>query len=198
VNLFEQGEAFIRHYFDQVYDPVKAHQYYEEHKDLKGRSPAASSSSSSKSKSPPIASSSQSKAAQAAEAAKRKAKLDADVAALKARLEQLRVLLRELVAEAKRRSGVEVDSEGKTSTDTKKSDDKELTPAEKDAKAKEAHDYYEKTKGTLPSQETTHVLKQKIALIEKKIAEIRATLASLPAEKTESPSPSGPENTTKK
>lgn len=182
MNLFESGEAFIQHYFDQAYDPVKAHQYYEDHKKLTGRQPGKASDSSTKrpsgSKSPPI-----SKPAAAQEtAAQRKAKLDAETAALKARLEQLRALLKELVAEAKRRSGLETTPEGDTKTSDTPAKSEKLTPAQEAEKAQKAHDYYEKTKGTLPSQETTHVLKQKIALIEKKIAQIRQTLASLPPE----------------
>lgn len=197
MSVVEDGEAFVLHYFDQVYDPVKAHQYYEEHKKLKGRQPAKNDDSSGKRSSNSSGSRSQQKAAVQETAAQRKAKLDAEVAALKARLEQLRALLRELVAEAKRRSGVETTSEGETKTGDNKSSEDKLTPGEKAEKAKKAHDYYEKTKGTLPSQETTHVLKKKIALIEKKIKEMREKLASLPGLNTtqvdERPSPSGPE-----
>jgi hypothetical protein len=214
VNVIEEGEAFVIHYFDQVYDPIKAHQYYEEHKQLKGRQPAKSENSSSKRSSGSPSSGNKNNLAAQETAAQKKAKLDAEVAALKARLEQLRALLRELVAEAKKRSGVEVDAEGKTSSENTKPSDDKLTPAEKAEKAQKAHDYYEKTKGTLPSQETTHVLKKKIALIEKKISEMREKLASLPlataqieettsrpksdnlnnTQNSERPSPSGPEN----
>lgn len=190
MNLFEAGEAFIQHYFDQAYDPVKAHQYYEDNKNLKGRQPGKTNDSSGKrTSSAPISKSNQ-KAVPSETAAQRKAKLDADTAALKARLEELRALLKSLVAEAKRRSGIEVGSDGKTATEPKKAND--LTPAQEAEKAAQAHDYYEKTKGTLPSQESTHVLKQKIALIEKKIAEIRAQLAKLGPEITTQVKPTVP------
>lgn len=197
MSIVEDGTAFVQHYFDQLYDPVKAHQYYEDHKKLTPRTSKGNDSSGRGS------SGSKVKAAVQETAAQKKAKLDAEVAALQARLEQLRILLRELVAEAKKRSGIKTTPEGETATGDKKTADEKLTPAQKSEKAKEQHDYYEKTKGTLPSQESTRVLKQKIALIEKKIAEMRAQLASLPelankftAQVERRPSPSGPEKFT--
>lgn len=183
----DESESFIQHYFDQVYDPVKAHQYYEDHKKLTGRSPGQTKSTSSN-KGPSKPASGAKKAPAKESAAAVKARMDAEVAALKARLEQLRNLLRELVKEAKLRSGIDPTA---TEPSSEPKADEKLTPAEKTKKAEEAHDYYEKTKGTLPSQESTHVLKQKIALIEKKIAEVRAKLAAMaPPPQEEKPPPS--------
>lgn len=40
--------SYLKHYASEYYDPVKAHQYYEEHKKLKGRTSTAGLSSSQK------------------------------------------------------------------------------------------------------------------------------------------------------
>jgi hypothetical protein len=185
------AREFLIHYFDQVYDPAKAHQYYEEHKKLKGRS-SSDQESQSKSRSGSSSATAPKVAAPQKTAAQRQAEIAAATAALKARLEQLRKLLIELVAEAKKRSGVDPsDASPKPSAAVEK-----LTPGEKAEKAEQSHDYYEKTKGTLPSQETDHVLRTKIKAIEKKIAEMRAKLAAMA--ETTTPSPSGPDSTRSK
>jgi uncharacterized protein YceH (UPF0502 family) len=183
--------GFLRHYTDQLYDPVKAHQYYEDHKNLKGRSSGQNSSGTSRSGSSSSSSGASKVAAPQKTAEQRRAEFEAQVAALKARLELLKSILAELVAEAKRRSGVDPTEPAKAREKTD-----ELTPSEKADRAKKAHDYYEETKGTLPSQETTHVLQTKIKAIEKKIAEMRERLATL-VEQTK-PSPSGPDPTNSK
>ena len=188
---------FIQHYTDQIYDPVKAHEYYERTKQLTGRKSGQATSSSGRKSSSNSSSSRKTIAPESA--AQKKAKFEAEVASLKSRLENLRALLRELVVEAKKRSGVDVTPEGETEPETSKTDDK-LTPQQKAEKAKKSHEYYEETKGTLPSQEETHVLRQKIVLIEKKIAEMRVKLdaALHVASMKDRPSPSGPEQQTQR
>lgn len=142
----------IRH----EYDPVKAHLYYVQNRELKGRKPgdAPSTPESRQVKGKPIAKAPkfvtrQQDAVKHPNNAAIKAAADKRVMELKARLEKLREELKHLVDQAKRRSGVEPKSNDVSpkSNQTKAGSPKEKpkTASEKDKAAKAAKELYDKT-----------------------------------------------------
>lgn len=142
----------IRH----VYDPVAAHLYYVQNRQLKGRKPGDA---------PPTSEPHQSQKGPAAKApmfvthppgvvkhpsnAAIQAAADKRVIELKARLEQLRTELKHLVDRAKARSGVKPKTnDTKSKADQAKAGstkEKPKTASEKDKAAKAAQEYYDKT-----------------------------------------------------
>lgn len=145
--------ADIRH----EYDPVKAHLYYIQNRQLKGRK-------SGEGPPPPQGRQGEGKPAQMAPKppahrmvatkhpsnAAIKAASDRRVMELKARLEKLREELKSLVEQAKKRSGAMTPKKDdpqpkgdQTKSDSKK--DKPRSQSEKDKAAKAAKEYYDKT-----------------------------------------------------
>lgn len=152
------------------YDPAKAHQYYEQHKHLKGRQPGTGKTSGPR--------------RQGQGQSKPKAKMSSkalqqDVhgqrAALEKRLQNLKAELAKLVAAAKTRSGVHTKTpttKKASSSTTKKSSKpkKPMTAAQKKAQAKRAK---EARKKNPPAKKTTHTPQPSIAELEKQIADYR-------------------------
>lgn len=125
-----------------VYDPVKAKEYYERTKKLKGRrrastvAPAGDRSGSSVAV--PVRRRPNSLATKRAASKRRREELKARADKLKARLAKLEAILDELTAKAKARSGVKEDTPDKKSTTSKKSDSKPKTAAQKKKDAQAA------------------------------------------------------------
>ena len=170
-----------------VYDPAKAHEYYLRTRELKGRKPAsakATSAPKSRGRQPiPV------KKPKVSKAAVRAAARHRELVALKARLEKLQALLRELVQQAKARSGVDSNKKSTSSRDANDdSDNKKLSPAEKRKAAKAAHDRYEKDKKTESKPDTRADLKRKIKNVRAQIKKMREKLAKL--QKTQRRKPS--------
>lgn len=163
------------------YDPVKAKEYYERTKKLKGRKKGVEDDENlldgnstiegldnrGSNKSGPVSES-------------RKAEIDAEVEALKKRLAALKKILKELVDQAKQRAGVEgededsEDSEGsEKSKREKKSSEEKLSAAEKRKKAKADKERYEEENPESKLEE----VRDQISEIAEKIKKAREKLA---------------------
>lgn len=168
------------------YDPVKAHEYYLRTRQLKGRHRGSGNP-------PPRATAASPNQAAAA----RRQRLMQEKAALERRLDHLRDVLAKLVADAKRRSGVETPTKKtaatkKTASASKKSSstkDKPLTEAQKREKAKKAKEEYDKTHPKVNLSGDIHTLQLQIqdirAQIQKAIEDARAK-SSRPTSQTAS------------
>lgn len=167
----------------RVYDPVKAKEYYERTKVLKGRRRAASQPSPpGPGGRPTVQSNSSGRAPNRANTKSRRAQLEAQRARLEKRLSRAREVLAQLVEEAQSRSGVEKSSAEKASaktesskekSSTKKSSEKPATASEKAKKAKAAREAYEKENPNSLSRDV-EILKEQIKDIEKKIQDALA------------------------
>jgi hypothetical protein len=100
------------------------------------------------------------------------------VAAIQKRLDRLKEVLAELVEQAKRRSGIEVDDDKskKSTAETKPEKAKRKTAAEKKEDAKAAKERREKEQRLSPDQKVAAIQKE-MAQVRDQIAEIRAKLA---------------------
>ena len=163
-----------------AYDPVKAKEYYEKTKVLKGRVKgttkvvAKTSNSSSASAAKKRASAAK---AQAARSAALKAAAEKRVFALKVRLQQMEEALDKLAAQAKARSGVDPKASApKAATAASKAKDaKPLTAAQKREAAKKAAERREKESDqSLSTQEKT--LEAKIASVRKRIDKMKVDM----------------------
>lgn len=180
----ELGEEFVlRHIYDpQPYDPAKAHEYYLRTRHLKGRRSGATKSThlrTSKGIGPKKT------------PAQHKREIEAKTIALKGRLEMLKKILAQLVAEAKKRSGIktpEKKAKPQESNKTKKAPEQKLTAQEKAKKAKEAKIAYDKNKS--PEQQLQEVAAQ-VKAMEEKIAVTRAEIAAMRKQQTAVPSGAG-------
>lgn len=152
-----------------AYDATKRREYYLRTRKLKGRQPAKAK--------PP-------KKTRAQRQAERRRKLEAQVEALKGRLERLRIVLRELTEQAKKRSGVETKktTSKKSTSNTKKTAEKKLTPAQKAKAAKAAEEYREKNPEKALSEDVKS-LNEKIKTIQERIVKMRKE-GSIGAKKT--------------
>jgi DNA mismatch repair ATPase MutS len=165
----------IRH-MNEPYDPVRAHEYYIENRQLKGRTGAAKTAPApvvkgtvkptSVKKTVPVA--------PKKTAAQLKKEVDVKVKALQSKLKHLQEVLHELTMLAQKRSGVKP-------APTKTAGAKKTTPAKKSAAAAQAHAYYEKhkaqTKTLSPTQQQAQ-LQAQIKQVEAKIQAIKAQLAA--------------------
>lgn len=156
-----------------AYDPQKAHDYYLRTRKLKGRRRASSNPSGG---SPSAAVVTQMPRRPTHQTAKQKNALAAArVAAIQKRLDALKEVLAQLVEQAKKRSGIETKPDAKKSTADKK-DTKPKTAAEKKKDAKAQADRREKEQRLSPDQKVAAIQKE-MAQVREKIAEIRAQMA---------------------
>lgn len=187
----ELGEEFVlRHIYDpQGYDPARAHEYYLRTRHLKGRRVSAARPTHSRTSKGVLQGNKH--VGPKKTPAQHKREIEAKTIALKGRLEMLKKVLAQLVAEAKKRSGVktpEKKAKPKTSTTTKKAPEQKLTTQEKAKKAKEAKIAYEKNKS--PEQQLQEVAAQ-VKAMEEKIAVTRAEIAAMRKQQTAAPSGAG-------
>lgn len=154
-----------------AYDPGKAHEYYLRTRKLKGRRRAAATSggrpephSAPAGPKGPVRQTPKQKQALAA----------ARVAAIQKRLDALKEVLAQLVEQAKKRSGVETQPDKKSTAETK--DSKPKTAAEKKKDAKAAKERREKEPQLSPDQKIAAIQKE-MAQVREKIADIRARMA---------------------
>lgn len=182
--------VFIEDYLAHVYDPVKAHEYYERTKKLKGRKRNAGRDGSVRAPStegrqaaPPPGRPKPKPAATST--------LQARIAATEARLATLKDVLSQLVEAAKKRSGVDTETpaEKKAASNTP---DKPKTRQQKKEDAKRAKEAREKAQP--PSQEL-RALQAEVRSVMAKIADARADLE---AAAKRSPKNAGPKPATKK
>ena len=168
-----KAEEFLENFLQHKYDPVKAREYYLRTRKLKGRRKAAAQPTGGRpepaavvvrSKGPPKQSANQKQALAAAR-----------VAAIQKRLDALKEVLAQLVEQAKKRSGVETKPDPKKKEAAKK-DDKPKTAAEKKKDAKAQKERREKEERLSPDQKVAAIQKE-MAQVREKIAEIRAQMA---------------------
>jgi len=159
------------------YDPAKAREYYLRTRELKGRKKG---SAPPPAKGRPAAKATVTKLSTKQKAATTQAK----IAALKKRLETLRDALAELVAAAKKRSGVDPKDtkggKGSGSTSTSK-----LTPKQKKQAAARSKEYYEKHKDKTPDEQIK-ALEAQIKSIKARIKAAIADAKKKPAKKSKS------------
>lgn len=178
-------DEFLAELFhEEEYDPVKRREYYLRTRQLKGRPRGGASSG------PVIERPGQTNEASTTrpsggttlpaktppKPAGSKTSIETRVAELQARLEKLRSVLRELVKQAKARSGVVEQPTKNPSTPSKPSDKKStLTPQQQAAQEKAAREYYEKHKNEI-LEEQAKQLESQIKSVQEKIANMRAQL----------------------
>ena len=158
------------------YDPAKAREYYLRTRELKGRK---------KGSAPPPAKGRVAKATVTKLSSKqRAAATQAKIDHLKKRLEKLRDALAELVAAAKKRSGVDPKdtkgAKGASSTSNSK-----LTPQQKKQAAARSKEYYEKNKDKSPDEQVK-ALEAQIKSIKARIKAAIADAKKKPAKKSKS------------
>jgi hypothetical protein len=187
-------EAVIAH----AYDPQKAHEYYLRTRKLKGRRRASDQLSGPREGFNPGGSATAPPRRSARQTPKqRQALARARVAAIQKRLDRLKEVLAELVEQAKRRSGIEVDDKSEKSTaETKDAKPKRRTAAEKKKDAKAQAERREKEQRLSPDQKVAAIQKE-MAQVREQIAEIRAKLArpARPAQQPTSNQDSGKDQT---
>lgn len=172
------AREFIQDFLQHEYDPVKAHEYYERTKKLKGRKAAVAAPASDRQRSGGDAEATlvtSPRRPNPNSAKQRREAAEARVAALQARLDRLNDLLAELVRQAKARSGVESEKKDTASKDAA-SKDKPRSAAEKRKAAKAARDAYEKEKKKLPPNKEAEAIEEKIKAVREKIQEMREEL----------------------
>lgn len=168
-------EEFISELFHirEDYDPRKRREYYLRTRQLKGRK--VGNSKTAIARHPSVKTAPMVKPLRAAPkktSEQRRQETEARVAALQARLDTLRKVLRDLVEQAKARSGVE---DTKASPDTSK---QSQTAKQKKDAAERAKDFYEKNKEDILSDKEQN-LQIQIQRVEQKIREMRAELAKV-------------------
>lgn len=160
---------------EQEYNPNARRERYLRDRELKGRAPGKGKDSS------PSSGSTQSNVVQTSKqrsvsAEARRKKIAAETEQLKQKLEQLKVVLKKLVEQAKQRSGAEKKSEPTKPSESKSSSDTKLTSKQKADKAKASKETYEKEKKESPDDQLKAV-KAQIQAIQEKIQKKRAELA---------------------
>lgn len=175
------AEEFLDDFFsveipiEHAYDPVKAREYYLRTRELKGRTKGSELATVKRSAS--VQTPAQMAAARKAAALKHRKAQEAKVAQLKARLEKLKKILKKLVEEAKKRSGVDSKpSTSPASASAKAKADKPLTAKEKADAAKKAKEYRDKNKNQTPDQEAK-AIQQQIDAALKRIAKMRKQIS---------------------
>jgi hypothetical protein len=181
-------EEFILEHAKTPYDPVKRREYYLKTRELKGRTPGAAvtptglrpapgtrpaakrvTTRTVALKKPPVTIMEQRRK-------QRRKEINARVKAMNVRLDKLRTVLRQLVEEAQRRSGVDV----KKDTPAKKAEPagstKKLTAAEKREAAKRSKESYEKNKEKTPLSKQEKQLQREIKEVKRKIEQARKDL----------------------
>lgn len=177
----KEVNEFIGEFLEHVYDPKKAHEYYERTKKLKGRKRGTSSTYATRVTAP--SANTRTRAAAVATSggkapAKKTAGADARVAAIQARLDRLKEVLAELVAQAKGRAGVEPESNTKKKTESSKdSKPEKKTAAEKKKDAKAAKERRDKEAKLSPDQRVAAIQKE-MQQVREQIADIRARMAA--------------------
>lgn len=163
-------EQFIIYHADVPYDPVKAHEYYLRTRELRGRRSGFIPSGTGRVASvrnldqrPKIKTPEQ-----------QRKEIEVRVRALKVRLEKLRDVLKELVKQAKARSGVEI--KDKEVSDKASAGSKKLTAAQKQEAAKRAKEYYDKNKKPSSLSDKEKQLQLSIKQVEEKIRKAREEL----------------------
>ena len=153
-----------------AYDAAKAREYYLRNRELKGRKKGVAQTPAQRA----AAAAAAQKAKRAKALAEHKA-AEARVAELKARLAKLDKLLKELVKQAKARSGI--DSKAKPTSKTPDKKAKPLTAAQKRDAAKRAKANREKDGDQSLSAEAKE-LEAKIKKVRERIAKMRAQIAA--------------------
>lgn len=163
-----------------TYDPAKAREYYLRTRELKGRTAVQPSSSTGKTGSSVTVKGLTPKVVvPKLTSTQRNAQAKEKVIALKAKLEKLKDLLKKLVEQAQKRSGVKDNSKEKSVTKTAtakpgtKASSSDLTAAQKKEKADKAAK--EAAKNPTVKEETAD-LEKKIAEVMKKITKAKADL----------------------
>jgi hypothetical protein len=176
------------------YDPAKAREYYLRTRKLKGRRKGVSeeefrdAATGNEGKYDRPGNTKNEKAYDARQRKERRAVLEKKQEELRKRLERLQQVLRELVEDAKKRSGVEIkksatdrktseSSSTESKTKSKASSKSEpLTESEKREKAKNAREAYEKENGPTKSNGGGQSLSTDVKALERKIQDIRAKI----------------------
>jgi hypothetical protein len=153
------------------YDPVKRREYYLRTRQLKGRGPGGTINGLGK----------PSGIKEGPKSEPRSSAIEARVSELQKRLIKLKVLLRQLVEDAKRRSGVEIKKDSATTnTDTtgsnKKTEPQTKTVSQKKEAAKKSKEYYDKNVKKVSLSTSEKRLKDQIADTERTIMKIREDL----------------------
>lgn len=143
---------------NQPYDPQKAREYYLRTRELKGRKKGTAEPVGQKRIAKPKLTPQQKRAA-----------TEAKVAKLKKRLEHLKKALAELVAAAKKRSGVETPT-GKDAKGSSGSSDSKMSVKQKREAAARSKAYYEKNKDKAQTPD------EELKALTAKIKEIRAKI----------------------
>lgn len=167
--------------FHGTYDPVKAREYYLRTRKLKGRRPAALKTTDSRAEFKKHATGNEGRFArpQKASAKSRRAELQAQKEALKKRLDRLRDVLEQLVADAKKRSGVKKPKEDeKDKAPETKADKADRNKAEKDRKPLTAKQKSDKAKKAKEAYEKEHPnsLSQDVEILQEQVKDIQAKI----------------------
>lgn len=187
------AREFIGEYLAHAYDPVKAKEYYERTKKLKGKRSGVGKDTQGR---PPGKAVAVAGPVKKAVAPKAVASRGARAAALKerlGRLEEVLGLLQDKVAAAQARSGVEGTAAKKTAATAKKAastePSKDKTSAQKKDAAKASAKAYEKNK-TAETSKDAQAVQDEIEEVQRKIAEARDALAAVLAKaRASSPKP---------
>lgn len=165
--------------FHGTYDPVKAREYYLRTRKLKGRRPTTATAKSPGRGGRKTTGVRSGGKANRADTKSRRAELQAQKEALEKRLDRLREVLEQLVADAKKRSGVkpprkdEKDTAPETKVDKAdrnkaEKDSKPLTSKQKSDKAKKAKEAYEK--------EHPNTLSTDVDILQEQVKDIQAKI----------------------
>lgn len=158
-SAIDDGESFILSHIKEPYDPKKRREYYLKTRKLKGRKKGSSSEGEAPKGN---------LEARRAASKKRRETQKAQIARLERKLEHLNDVLSNLVAAAKKRSGVEeVNTKSKAKAQTPPA--RKTTQKEKREAAERAAKTRKKENPTSQNQEVAQ-LQQKIAEVQKKIA----------------------------
>ena len=168
------------------YDPAKAREYYLRTRELKGRKKGTAEEPSGRERKAQtqVGKGNAKALLTKASPAKRSATTQAKIDKLKKRLAKLKAVLAELVAAAKKRSGVET----KAPAGSKGSDSKgtsHLSAKQKRDAAARSKEYYEKNKDKSPDEQMEALTKQ-IKEIRAKIKKAIADSKKKPAKKSKS------------
>lgn len=182
MKVISREDVILLHY---AYDPVKAHEYYMQNRELKGRKPAVK-------KTPTRSIGANAAAKSGAQLAQKpiiakpnsaKIKAQAQVAVIQKRLNTLNNVLKGL--EAEKRAADKKASEKKATSSTSKSSesDRKLTVKQKAENNKRAKDYYKDNKQEIAKKNAKEAkpkektLDEKIAYVKDQIKKVKVELA---------------------
>lgn len=185
-------DNFLEHYA-VGYDPVKAKEYYEKNKRLKGRQTGANVGSGPRPTASPVATTSSAASSggnPAQRAAKRAEANKAKVKAIRGKIDKLDNHLATLKKERRAKGTTDAQSDAKAESGSKKEESKtkesadkseekpaeKLSAADKAKKAKEARDNYESVAKKEPSEMSLEELDEKIATVRQRVKELKSRL----------------------